>query len=569
MSSKKCVATVLERRFLFPDNYIFLYTNIVTGIYDERLKQFIDEQGNEYYYMMSDNALKSNNPKAIYNVMEIDYLKRKYGTNSIDTILFDYQTDVQIKGYYVGRTDVNTPFVHVFNFDGMRKEASKTAKVISKVETANVEKLEDLILNTVDDEYSQEQIEELLERLYFEQAVMDNTIGTMENKIEAMKENKTYKEYLYEQVEKVELPTAYPKTDEESLKEAIERRYKVPEKKDTSVVVNPMKIGKRINIADVYSKVTKILIAQDEPTRRVITEIARKEMHEKKKKEGILLTGATGVGKTKLMELIAKYTDRPIHKVDSTQITTAGYVGKDIEEELWDLYEDCGRDKEKAEQAIIFFDEIDKKGSEKNDDVNARGVLNELLPFIEGTTYSATKDTKTSSPVVKLNTSNMTVVFAGAFTDVYKGLSKSAIGFDQETITKMRKPEPSDFVNRGMMTDEFMGRVTVIKLNDLDVEDLKRVMLEGDESAIKIQEEIFRKLGVKIRFTDGYINKVAKKAYDKKTGARGLNGIIDESTWEAFEEVYQNPEIFSSVVLTEKTVDDSSKYRVYKKKLKK
>ena len=330
MSSKKCVATVLERRFLFPDNYIFLYTNIVTGIYDERLKQFIDEQGNEYYYMMSDNALKSNNPKAIYNVMEIDYLKRKYGTNSIDTILFDYQTDVQIKGYYVGRTDVNTPFVHVFNFDGMRKEASKTAKVISKVETANVEKLEDLILNTVDDEYSQEQIEELLERLYFEQAVMDNTIGTMENKIEAMKENKTYKEYLYEQVEKVELPTAYPKTDEESLKEAIERRYKVPEKKDTSVVVNPMKIGKRINIADVYSKVTKILIAQDEPTRRVITEIARKEMHEKKKKEGILLTGATGVGKTKLMELIAKYTDRPIHKVDSTQITTAGYVGKDI-----------------------------------------------------------------------------------------------------------------------------------------------------------------------------------------------------------------------------------------------
>ena len=280
--------------------------------------------------MMSDNALKSNNPKAIYNVMEIDYLKRKYGTNSIDTILFDYQTDVQIKGYYVGRTDVNTPFVHVFNFDGMRKEASKTAKVISKVETANVEKLEDLILNTVDDEYSQEQIEELLERLYFEQAVMDNTIGTMENKIEAMKENKTYKEYLYEQVEKVELPTAYPKTDEESLKEAIERRYKVPEKKDTSVVVNPMKIGKRINIADVYSKVTKILIAQDEPTRRVITEIARKEMHEKKKKEGILLTGATGVGKTKLMELIAKYTDRPIHKVDSTQITTAGYVGKDI-----------------------------------------------------------------------------------------------------------------------------------------------------------------------------------------------------------------------------------------------
>lgn len=90
----------------------------------------------------------------------------------------------------------------------------------------------------------------------------------------------------------------------------------------------------------------------------MIAEIARKELYPSKKQDAIILTGATGVGKTKLMELITKYIDKPFIKVDSTQLTIARYKGKDIEEVLWDLYEKCGRDKEKTENAIIFFDEI-------------------------------------------------------------------------------------------------------------------------------------------------------------------------------------------------------------------
>ena len=116
------------------------------------------------------------------------------------------------------------------------------------------------------------------------------------------------------------------------------------------------------------------------------------------------------------------------------------------------------------------------------------------------------------------------------------------------------------------MTDEFMGRVTVIKLNDLDVDDIKRVMLESDESAMKIQEEIFKKLGVKLTFTDGFTTEIAKQAEKKKTGARGLNGIIDAATWQAFEEVYKHQGDYEEVVLDENTVEDSSNYQLVKKK---
>ena len=154
-----------------------------------------------------------------------------------------------------------------------------------------------------------------------------------------------------------------------------------------------------------------------------------------------------------------------------------------------------------CEKAIVYFDEIDKKGSEKKSDVNGQGVLNVLLPFIEGSIYDAASDTKHSTNRVKIDTSNMTVILGGAFTDVYKNLlEKNSIGFNCENYDKptYRKATTKDFVEKSGMTDEFMGRVTVIKLNDLDVDDIKRVMLESNESAIKIQEEIFKKLGVKV-----------------------------------------------------------------------
>ena len=103
-----------------------------------------------------------------------------------------------------------------------------------------------------------------------------------------------------------------------------------------------------------------------------------------------------------MMKLIAKHLDRPLYKIDATKLTIPGYVGTDIEEELWKLFVECGGDLEKAERAIIFIDEIDKKGSDKKDDVSGKGVLNVLLPFIEGSEYDAVDSMKHPTKKVRM-----------------------------------------------------------------------------------------------------------------------------------------------------------------------
>jgi ATP-dependent Clp protease ATP-binding subunit ClpX len=390
------------------------------------------------------------------------------------------------------------------------------------------------------------------EQLEYDSADIDDVLLTLDVQIEAMQNG-----------------TSCINMTEEEI---VAAKEKLREDEEDKIVESLHKNEERINIDELFKKVTTTLIAQDKAARRVIAEIARKEANPSKKKDGILLTGPTGVGKTELMRLISEYIDRPFFTIDTNQITSPGYVGKDIEEYLWDLYEACGEDLEKAEHAIIFFDEIDKKGSSRKDDPSGQSVLNSLLTFIEGTTYDATPDTRLPSKKVKISTKNMTKILVGAFTDVYDHLDdKKSIGFGTDSESKKPKTEPTidDFVKKGLMTKEYMGRVLVVKLDDLDVNSLRRILLESDKSALKIQEKIFAKIGTKITFTDGYTTKVATKALNNKTGARGLSTIVDNSTWEAFEEVYKHPGEYSEVILDEDSVEDSSHYQLVKKPIKK
>ncbi len=544
---KKYIAMVMDRHYVGEDSFIFSANHAVIGEVDLETRNFIDRNGNEYFPMLGKELLTSQVPYAYSNIIPLSDLQQTLGGEiGLKDAIKEFENRCKKILFFVGKGENDTLFYVTLNVQNIKDSVNNVGSRVRQEEELSEEDdeedmkddMKELIKNIVNGKYSLKELIKMRDNLKRSAEDLTEALDVLDLQIEATEQGKSF--------------MTLPREKEE-----------VEEIKKEQGFIPP------VDINDLFKKVTKTLIAQDEPARRVIVEIARKEMDARKKKEGLLLTGPTGVGKTELMRLIAKYLNKPFIKVDSTQLTIPGYVGRDIEEVLWELYENCNKDLEKAENAIIFFDEIDKKGSSKKSDVSGQGVINVLLPFIEGCTYTASPDSKPASPKVKINTEKMTVIFGGAYTDVYKNLlEKNGIGFGGEVSTKpkYRKATTQDFVEHGMMTDEFMSRVTVVKLNDLDVQDIQRIMLESDESAIKVQEGIFKQLGVKLTCAPSFTSSIAEKAYKAKTGARGIKSVVDNSTWMAFEEIYMNPGRYEEVIMDQETVEDPSHYQLIKKR---
>ena len=538
------IATIMLRHYISEGNFIYNLSHTVLGTIDEKNQIFKDSNDNEYLPITDKSILTSEIPYGYYNIISIDNIKKTLGSEmTLAEAIKEYEKQWQKYFYFVGRTKSGEIITFMFDLNRLKNEDSDEPISMPELKIQVIEEspfLQDqqgmnpdiaaLIMELKDDIYTSEELKKIQKNLEDIKSDIEHTQEIITEKM---------------------FPGLAAQAAKTSKKEE-QSKTKVPEEK-------------MLSINDVFSKVTKTLIAQDEPARRVITEIVRKELDPRKKKEAILLTGSTGVGKTELMRLIAKYLDKPFLKVDATQLTIPGYTGTDIEEVLWRLYESCGKNKEKAENAIIFFDEIDKKGSDRKDDVSGQGVLHLILSFITGTEYMATASTKHPSEIVRIDTSNMTVILGGAFTDVYKKYNTQISGFTREDPKEKKSPTMQDFVDKGMMTDEFMGRTSIVKMNELDIDAIKRIMLESDESAVLIQQQIFDKLNVKLTYTDGYIDALAKAAYEKKTGARGLNTEVDNTTWCCFDEVYSNPGVYKEAILTEKTVENPKEYQLVKK----